>query len=68
MRPRQELAAAREQWRLLTFHQRFEHAIIIVLTLLISPVIILAMWNLVIKVLGSIVSAGAFDPTETKQA
>jgi uncharacterized membrane protein (DUF373 family) len=64
MRLRQELAAARERFGLLTFYQKFEHAVIILLTLLISLVIVMASWNLIIKVIGSIVSAGSFDPTD----
>jgi uncharacterized membrane protein (DUF373 family) len=64
MRLRQELAAAREQWGLLTFYQKFEHAVIVVLTLLIALVIVMAMWNLAVKVLSSIVLAGSFDPTD----
>lgn len=64
MRLNQELAALRAQFGLLTFYQKFEHAVIILLTLLISLVIVMALWNLTIKVLGSIVSAGSFDPTD----
>ena len=60
---KQEFAAARAQWGLMTFYEKFEHAIIILLTVLISLVIVLAVWNLTIKVFASIV-AGAFDPTD----
>jgi uncharacterized membrane protein (DUF373 family) len=64
MRLKQEFAAARAQWSLLTFYQKFEHAIVILLTFLISLVVVMAVWNLTIKVIGSIVLAGSIDPTD----
>jgi uncharacterized membrane protein (DUF373 family) len=48
----------------LSFYQKFEHAVIIVLTALIAIVVALAVWNLVLKVLLSIISSGGFDPTD----
>jgi len=39
-------------------------AVIIVLTALIAIVVALAVWNLVLKVLLSIISSGGFDPTD----
>ena len=63
MRLREEFAAARTGWKLMTLYQKFEHAVILVLTGLISIVVALAVWNLVIKVATSIVSTG-FDPTD----
>jgi uncharacterized membrane protein (DUF373 family) len=61
---KRELAAARSGWKLLTFYQKFEHAVILILTGLIAVVVALAVWNLALKVLTSIVSAGGFDLTE----
>jgi uncharacterized membrane protein (DUF373 family) len=61
---REELAASRRRWRLLTFYQKFEQAVILVLTAIIGVIIALAVWNLVLKVLLSIVSAGGLDPTD----
>ena len=60
---KQEVAAARARWRLLTFYQKFEHAVILVLSALIAIVVALAVWNLALKVLASILSSG-FDPTD----
>ena len=60
---KEELAAERERWRPLTVYQKFEHAVILVLTALIAIVIAFALWNLTVKILLSIVSSGGFDPT-----
>jgi uncharacterized membrane protein (DUF373 family) len=64
MRLKEEIAAGRHRWRLLTFYQKFEHAVIILLTILIAIVVALAVWNLVLKVVLSIFSAGGLDPTD----
>ena len=61
---KEEIAAGRQRWGLLSFYQKFEHAVILVLTALIAIVVALAVWNLVLKVLLSIVSSGGFDPTD----
>jgi uncharacterized membrane protein (DUF373 family) len=60
---REEFTAARAGWNLMTFYQKFEHAVILVLAVLISIVVVLAVWNLVIKIVASILSTG-FDPTD----
>jgi uncharacterized membrane protein (DUF373 family) len=60
---RHELAAARERWSVLTFYEKFEHAVILVLTGVIALVIVFALWNLVLKVVVSILEA-RFDPTD----
>jgi uncharacterized membrane protein (DUF373 family) len=60
---RDQLQDARTRWNLLTLYQKFEHAIILILTGLISIVVALAVWNLVLKILVSITSNG-FDPTD----
>jgi uncharacterized membrane protein (DUF373 family) len=60
---KQEFAAAHARWRLLTLYQKFEHAVILVLSALIAIVVALAVWNLALKVLASILSSG-FDPTD----
>jgi uncharacterized membrane protein (DUF373 family) len=64
MELKEEFATARTRWRLLTFYQKFEHAVILVLGGLISIVVALAVWNLVLKVVASIVLSGGFDPTD----
>jgi uncharacterized membrane protein (DUF373 family) len=55
---------ARARWKLLTLYQKFEHAVILVLTLLISIVVALAVWNLTLKILLSIVASRGFDPSD----
>ena len=61
---KEQLAAERQRWAPLTIYQKFEHAVILVLTALIAIVVAFALWNLVLKILFSIVSSGGFDPTE----
>jgi uncharacterized membrane protein (DUF373 family) len=61
---RDEMTAAHSRWLTLTFYQRFEHVIILVLTVLIAVVIVFAVWNLAMKVLFSLVLSGTFDPTD----
>jgi hypothetical protein len=60
---RDELKEARTRWKLLTLYQKFEHAVILILTGLISIVVALAVWNLLLKILVSITFSG-FDPTD----
>jgi len=64
MELKEEFATACARWRLLTLYQKFEHAVILVLGGLISIVVALAVWNLVLKVVASIVLSGGFDPTD----
>jgi len=61
---REEFAAARAEWTLMTFYQRFEHLVILVLTALIAIVVVFAVWNLTLKILASVLSASSFDPTD----
>jgi uncharacterized membrane protein (DUF373 family) len=61
---KEQLAAERQRWKLLTAYQKFEHAVLLVLTGLIAVVIAFALWNLVLKVLLSIMSSSGFDPTD----
>jgi len=60
----EQLAAERQRWKPLTVYQKFEHAVILVLTALIAVVIGFALWNLVLKILLSIISSSGFDPTD----
>ena len=61
---KEQLTAERQRWKPLTVYQKFEHAVILVLTALIAVVVAFALWNLVLKILLSIVSSGGFDPTD----
>jgi hypothetical protein len=48
MRVREELAAARERWNVLTFYEKFEHTVVLILTALIAIVVVFAVWNLLV--------------------
>jgi uncharacterized membrane protein (DUF373 family) len=61
MATKENFAAARMRWRALTVYQKFEHFILLVLTGLIAVVIVVAVWNLTVKILFSLI---AFDPTD----
>jgi uncharacterized membrane protein (DUF373 family) len=63
MKLKEEFAAARTSWSLMTLYKKFEHAVILVLTALIAVVVAFAVWNLLLKVVESILSSG-FDPTD----
>jgi hypothetical protein len=59
-----ELKAARADFRLLSLYQRFEHIVILVLTTLIAIVVVIAVWNLILKILLGLVLDGGFDPSD----
>ena len=61
---KKKFADAREQWNLLTIYQRFEHAVILILTGLIAIVVVFAVWNLALKIIASILASEPFDPTD----
>ena len=63
MRVREEFMAVRARWSVLTFYEKFEHAVILIVTGLIAVVVAFAVWNLLLKVAGSILNRG-FDPTD----
>jgi len=58
-----EFAEVRARWRRLSLYQRFEHAVILILSALIAVLVVLAVWNLVLKIFASIFASG-FDPTD----
>jgi len=59
-----DLRAARVEFRLLTLYQRFEHLVILVLTTLIAIVVVIAVWNLILKILSGLILNGGFDPSD----
>jgi uncharacterized membrane protein (DUF373 family) len=61
---REELKVGRSRWRRLTVYLKFDHAVILVLTVLISVIIISAIWKLAVKILFSLVLSDAFDLTD----
>jgi uncharacterized membrane protein (DUF373 family) len=54
---KEQLAAAKVEWRILTLYEKFEHTIILVLTALIAIIIVLAVWSLAIVILTGIASS-----------
>jgi uncharacterized membrane protein (DUF373 family) len=64
MELRQELEAGRQRWRRLTVYLKFEHAVVLVLTILLSVIIVSAIWKLAIKILYSLVLSDTFDLTD----
>ena len=61
---REELDAGRQRWRRLTVYLKFEHAVVLVLTILLSVIIVSAIWKLAIKILYSLVLSDTFDLTD----
>ena len=55
---------ARAEWMLLTFYERFEQVVILILTGLIAIVIVFAVWNLGLKIFHAVLSPQNFDPTD----
>jgi len=55
---------ARAEWMLLTFYERFEQLVILILTGLIAIVIVFAVWNLGLKIFHAVLSPQDFDPTD----
>lgn len=61
---REEIADARRHWEPLGFYQRFEEVVVFILTALMAGVILLALWNLTMKVAEVVVSAAGLDLTD----
>src|SRR3979490_2643648 len=61
---KQELKDAGEQFRLLSLYQRFEHVIITILTALIAVIVVVAVWNLSVKILFGLALSGRLDPSD----
>jgi uncharacterized membrane protein (DUF373 family) len=61
---REEIAAGRKRWRGLTFYQKFEHSVILVLIGLIALVVVAAIWSLAVNVLFGLVLTGKIDPAD----
>src|SRR5438874_6328819 len=60
----QELDAGRQRWRRLTVYLKFEHALVLVLTILLSVIIVSAIWKLTIKVLYALILSDTFELTD----
>jgi uncharacterized membrane protein (DUF373 family) len=61
---KQEFRETREQFRLLSLYQRFEHIVVIFLTALIAVIVVAALWTLTLKILFGLVLAGGLDPSD----
>ena len=54
----------RAQWTPLTLYQRFEHAVVLILSTLIAVVVVAAVWHLILKIVIGLVLSDQFDPTD----
>ena len=54
MEVKEEFAEAQRQFGLLSFYDKFEHIVILILTALIAIFIVFAVWNLALKIFQSI--------------
>jgi uncharacterized membrane protein (DUF373 family) len=61
---RKTLADFRAQWTPLTFYQRFEHAVVLILSTLIAIVVVAAVWHLTLKIMSGLLLIDQFDPTD----
>ena len=61
---KQELKDARDKFRLLSLYQRFESVVVTFLTALIAIIVVVAVWNLSLKVLFGLVLSGSLDPSD----
>ena len=63
MRLKEEFTEAQRRFGLLSFYDKFEHIVILILTALIAVFIVFALWNVALKIFLSI-AASSFDPTD----
>jgi len=61
---KEEFTTAWAQWQSLTLYERYEHAVILFLSGLISVVVVMAVWNVLLKVVATVMLSGGFDPTD----
>jgi uncharacterized membrane protein (DUF373 family) len=61
---REELTEARKKLRVLSLYQRFEHIVVMILTALIAVIVVVAVWNLSLKILFGLVLSGSLDPSD----
>ena len=59
-----ELRATRAEFELLSFYERFEHLVILVLTALIAVVVVAAVWSLSLNILFGLLRSGGLDPSD----
>jgi uncharacterized membrane protein (DUF373 family) len=61
---KEELGNARAQFKLLSLYQRFEYIVITILTALIAVIVVVAVWNLSLKILFGLILSGNLDPSD----
>jgi len=61
---KEEFRDAREKFKLLSLYQRFEHIIIVILTAMISVIVVVAVWNLSLKIVFGLILPGSLDPSD----
>src|SRR6202163_2115847 len=64
MSMKEELRNARAQFKLLSLYQRFEHIVITILTALIAIIVVVAVWNLTLKIVFALILPGSLDPSD----
>src|ERR1700681_1503317 len=64
MSMKEELRNARAQFKLLSLYQRFEHIVITILTALIAIIVVVAVWNLTLKIVFGLILPGNLDPSD----
>jgi uncharacterized membrane protein (DUF373 family) len=61
---KEELGNAKDKFRLLSFYQRFEYIVVLILTALIAIIVVAALWSLSLKILFGLVLSGSLDPSD----
>jgi uncharacterized membrane protein (DUF373 family) len=61
---KEEFRDAREKFKLLSLYQRFEHIVITILTALIAIIVVVAVWNLTLKIMFGLILPGNLDPSD----
>src|ERR1700687_5534068 len=61
---KQQFKDAGEQFRLLSLYQRFEHVVVTILTALIAIIVVVAVWNLTLKIVFGLILPGNLDPSD----
>jgi uncharacterized membrane protein (DUF373 family) len=61
---KEELGNVRAQFKLLSLYQRFEHIVITILTALIAIIVVVAVWNLTLKIVFGLILPGNLDPSD----
>jgi uncharacterized membrane protein (DUF373 family) len=62
---RQQFREVRENFKLLSLYQQFEHIVVMFLTALIAIIVVAAVWNLALKVLFGLILWGTLDPSDS---